>query len=323
MKSTPITRRAGMTLVELLVVIMIIGLLSVAVLPSLNRNPDGKRILNAAEIVSSHLNQQMSRALGSANGSATWYGAESTGAGSGLAVIGLRTGRPQTTVSGSAWITVSGSVSPPFTPQIADLLPAPIQFAGIPAEFTATKTPFHQVVVDDSTTNRTSWNLSLPVATANPLPYVLSLPPRKRLQVSTPMLQNNTCIDLNGSTIGVYDFSANQPVSLADSSTLSIEFEKSGRPVAAWRQLAASGDWRRTLLSATTPVALLIGLRSQIGATVVPTPTQNEPGANCQNPAALWVVLDPRTSAVRIVENSASINVRGAQAYVLQTLRGL
>ena len=323
MKPAPTTRRAGMTLIELLVVITIIGLLSVAVLPSLNRKSDGKRLLTAAEIVSSHLNQQVSRALGSANGSATWYAAESIGAGSGLAVVSLQAGRPQVTISGSAWISVSGSVAPSFPSGVAALLPAPIQFAGIPAEFTATMTPPNHVVVADSTMNRNSWNLSLPLATGDPLPYVLSLPPRQRLQVSAPALQNNTCIDLSGSTIGVWGFSANQPVSLADASTLSIEFDKSGRAVAAWRQLSASGDWKRTLLSATTPVALLVGLRSQAGAAVIGTTTQDDPGANCQNPAARWVVLDPRSSTVRIVENSASSTIPGAQAYVLQTLRGL
>ena len=239
MKPAPTTRRAGMTLIELLVVITIIGLLSVAVLPSLNRKSDGKRLLTAAEIVSSHLNQQVSRALGSANGSATWYAAESIGAGSGLAVVSLQAGRPQVTISGSAWISVSGSVAPSFPSGVAALLPAPIQFAGIPAEFTATMTPPNHVVVADSTMNRNSWNLSLPLATGDPLPYVLSLPPRQRLQVSAPALQNNTCIDLS------------------------------------------------------------------------------------QNPAARWVVLDPRSSTVRIVENSASSTIPGAQAYVLQTLRGL
>ena len=278
MTSTVTTRRAGMTLIELLVVIMIIGLLSVAVLPSLNRNPDGKRILNASEVVSSHFNQQMSRALGSTNGSVTWYAAESNGAGNGRAVIGLQSGRPQSIVSGTTTVTTSGVVSLGLP---AAYFPAPIQFAGIPAEFAAVSAT--QIVVSGSAigeagTTRTPWNLSLPVATVDPLPYVLSLPPRQRLQVTAPTLQDNTCIDLSGSTIGVWGFSANQPVSLADASTLSIEFDKSGRAVAAWRQLSASGDWKRTLLSATTPVALLIGLRSQAGAAVIATTTQDDPG---------------------------------------------
>jgi len=320
MNSAPTTRRAGMTLVELLVVMMIIGLLSVAVLPSLNRNPDGKRILNASENVSSHLSQQVSRALGSSIGSATWYAAESTGAGSGLAVIALQSGRPRSSIYGSTTVSQSGDVLLAGT-----LFPAPIQFAGIPAEFTAlsdTQIGVSGSAIGASTANRTSWNLSLPVAPSNPLPYTLSLPPRQRLQVSAPKLQNNTCIDLSASTIGVWGFTANQPVALADSSTLSIEFDKSGRPIAAWRQLTASGDWMRTLLSATTPVALLIGLRSQAGVTVVANPTQDDPGANCQNPACRWVVLDPRSSAVRIIENSANSTISDAQAYVLQTLRG-
>jgi prepilin-type N-terminal cleavage/methylation domain-containing protein len=325
MKSAVTLRRAGMTLVELLVVVAIIGLLSVAVLPSLNTNPDGKRISIAAEIVSTHLNQQISRALGSANGTATWYLAESAtaGAGSGLAVIALRSGRPQATVSGSTTVSDSGTVSLGLP---AAFFPAPIHFAGIPTEFTATRA--NQIVVSgsslgDSAANRTIWNTSLPRAPTTPLPYVLSLPPRQRLQVTTTALQNNSCIDLSGSTIGVWDFSASAPVLLVDCNTLSIEFDKSGRPVAAWRQLTSSGDWMRTLLSATTPVALLIGLRSQAGVSVVASPSQDDPGANWQNPASRWVVLDSRSSAVRIIENRASSTIQAAQTYVLQTLRGL
>lgn len=330
MKPGTTTRRAGMTLVELMVVVMIIGLLSVAVLPSLNRNRDGKRIINAAEIVSSNLNHQISRALGSSNGSATWYMTESAtaGAGNGLAVIALRSGRPQTTVTGSATLSISGSLSPPFPPAVASLLPAPIQFAGIPAEFTATMAPPNHVIVTESAANRTPWNLSLPQASAAStaptfLPYVLSLPPRQRLQVTTTALQDNTCIDFSGSTIGVWGFSAVDPLPLDDCKTLSIEFDKSARPTAAWRQLTATGVWKRSLLSATTPVALLIGLRSQAGGSVVATPTQDDPGPNYQNPASRWVVLDPRSSTVRIIENTASSTIRGAQTYVLQTLQGL
>jgi hypothetical protein len=171
--------------------------------------------------------------------------------------------------------------------------------------------------------NRTLANFALPRAPTTPLPYVLSLPPRQRVQVSTPTLKSNTCIDLSGSTVGVWDFSAVAPLPLADCRTLSIEFDKSGRPTAAWRQLTTTGGWKRSLLSATAPLALLIGLRSQAGAGVVATPTKEDPGANWQNPDARWVILDPRSSAVRIVENRASGTVREAQEYVLQTLRGL
>ncbi|MCX7429815.1 MAG: type II secretion system protein [Planctomycetia bacterium] len=328
MNSAPTTRRAGMTLVELLVVMMIIGLLSVAVLPALNRNPDGKRLRDAAEIVSSNLNQQISRALGSSNGSASWYAAEpaAAGAGNGFAVIGLQSGRPRSSVTGSTTVSGSGVVLLALSGSDATLLPSPIQFAGVPGEFTAvsiTKVSVSGTAAEDLAMNRTLANIALPLATTTPLPYVLSLPPRQRLQVSAPTLQNNTCIDLSGSTIGVWGFSAVTPLTLADCKTLSIEFDKSGRPTAAWRQLTATGDWKRSLLSATAPLALLIGLRSQAGAGVVATPTTDDPGANWQNPDSRWVILDPRSSAVRIVENSARSTVPAAQEYVLQTLRGL
>jgi prepilin-type N-terminal cleavage/methylation domain-containing protein len=328
MKPASTPRRAGMTLVELLVVITIIGLLSVAVLPALNRNPEAKRLRDAAEIVSSHLNQQMSRALGSRNGSATWYAAEpaTAGAGNGFAVIGLQSGRPRSSVTGSTTVSDSGLVSLALSGSDATLLPSPIQFAGVPGEFTAvsiTRVSVSGTTAEDLSMNRTLANVALPLAPTTPLPYVLSIPPRQRLQVSAPALQNNTCIDLGGSTIGVWGFSAVTPITLADCKTLSIEFDKSGRPTAAWRQLSATGDWKRSLLSATAPLALLIGLRSQAGAGVVATPTTDNPGANWQNPASRWVVLDPRSSAVRIVENSSNSTISGAQAYVLQTLRGL
>jgi prepilin-type N-terminal cleavage/methylation domain-containing protein len=328
MNSALIIRRAGMTLIELLVVITIIGLLSVAVLPALNRNPDGKQLRDAAELVSSHLNQQMSRALGSPNGSATWYAAEpaTAGAGNGFAVIGLQAARPRSRVTGSTTVSDSGLVSLALSGSDATLLPSPIQFAGVPGEFTAvsiTRVSVSGTTAEDLSMNRTLANIALPLAPTTPLPYVLLIPPRQRLQVSAPALQKNTCIDLSGSTLGVWGFSAVTPITLADCKTLSIEFDKSGRPVAAWRQLSATGDWKRTLLSATTPVALLIGLRSQAGAAVIGNTTQDNPGANCQNPAARWVILDPRSSAVRIVENSASSTIAGAQTYVLQTLRGL
>jgi type II secretory pathway pseudopilin PulG len=317
-----------MTLVELLVVLMIVGLLSVAVLPALNRNPEGKRLRDAAEIVSSNLNQQISRALGSSNGSASWYAAEpaAAGAGNGFAVIGLQSGRPRSIVTGSTTVSDSGVVSLALPSSDATLLPSPIQFAGVPGEFTAvsiTNVSVSGTAAEDLAMNRTLANIALPLAPTTPLPYVLSLPPRQRLQVSAPTLQSNTCIDLSGSTVGILGFSAVTPVSLADCRTLSIEFDKSGRPAAAWRQLSATGDWKRSLLSATTPLALLIGLRSQAGAAVVATPTTDAPGANWQNPDARWVLLDARSSAVRVVENSASSTIPAAQAYVLQTLRGL
>lgn len=317
-----------MTLVELLVVLMIVGLLSVAVLPALNRNPEGKRLRDAAEIVSSHLNQQISRALGSPNGSASWYAAEpaAAGAGNGFAVIGLQSGRPRSSVTGSTTVSDSGVVSLALSGSDTTLLPSPIQFAGVPGEFTAvsiTKVLVSGTAAEDLAMNRTLANIALPLAPTTPLPYVLSLPPRQRLQVSAPTLQNNTCIDLSGSTVGVWGFSAVDPLTLADCKTLSIEFDKSGRPTAAWRQLSTTGDWKRSLLSATTPLALLIGLRSQAGTAVVASPTTDAPGANWQNPDARWVLLDPRSSAVRVVENSASSTITAAQSYVLQTLRGL
>lgn len=320
-----------MTLVELMVVVMIIGLLAVTVLPVLNRNPEARRIREAADIVASHLNRQVATALGSANGAATWYAAEpaASGAGNGLAVINLLSGRPRVALSGSARVQPNGvmTLTPGWSSGVT--LPAPIQFAGIPAEFTAltaTQLWVSGTTAEDALMNRTPLNVAMPLsgtsAAAPPtLPYTLLQPPRPRMQVTAPLLQNNTCIDLGGSTLGVKGFSANV-VSLADSDALSVQFDASGRPIAAWRRVLASGVWKRSLLTASTPVALLVGLRSQAGAAVVAVPNADDPGANWQRSDARWVVIDPRSAAVRIVDNFPAATAEDAQAYVCRSLQG-
>jgi prepilin-type N-terminal cleavage/methylation domain-containing protein len=58
------TRRAGMTLVELLVVVAIIGLLAVTVLPNVASTTDNRRSREAARVTSSFFAKAQSRAIG-------------------------------------------------------------------------------------------------------------------------------------------------------------------------------------------------------------------------------------------------------------------
>jgi len=119
------------------------------------------------------------------------------------------------------------------------------------------------------------------------------------------------------------------------SKTVAIEFDRSGRTVAAWRQLANNSAWSRTALTSSTPVAFLVGLRSQAGASYVNSSTANEPGVNWQNPQARWVLVDPRTSMVKVVEIPADIlknlsptftkpqAIQASQALAVKALRGI
>jgi type II secretory pathway pseudopilin PulG len=319
-----------MTLAELLVVVVILGLLSVVVLPVLNGRSGKRQLVDAAEAISVHLGQQASRALGSHSGAAAWYEAETSGSGSGSAVVALRSGRPRSGVSGSttvAPLAIPGAATVALACSTS-VLPAPIEFAGIPAVFTAETTT--RIQLADAGTNRNTANLAFPGGQADPtarmsIPYTLRLPPQRRMSSAVGFLNNDTCIDLSGSTIGVHGFSPNV-TTMSDAKVVAIEFDRCGRPVAAWQQHSspAATPWERTALAPSTPVALLVGLRSQVGAAYVSNSTADEPGVNWQNPQARWVVVDPRTSLVKVVEIPANaISPEASQAMVVQALRGI
>ena len=317
--------RRGMTLAELLVVVVILGLLSVVVLPVLNGRSGKRQLVDAAEAISVHLGQQASRSLGSQSGAAVWYEAEATGSGSGSAVVALRSGRPRSGVYGSTIVdSQPGSGNADVTLACSkDVLPAPIEFAGIPAVFTAYKDESHSwIQLVDAGTNRNAANLAFP-SKGVAIPYTLRLPPQRRASASVGFLNNDTCIDLSGSTIGVYGFSPTV-APMSNAKAVAIEFDTCGRPTAAWRQLATDSSWIRTSLTSTTPVAFLVGLRSQVGAAYVSNSTTDEPGVNWQNPQARWVVVDPRTSLVKVVEIPANAtSPQASQAMVVQALRGI
>ena len=62
------TRRAGMTLVELLVVVAIVGLLAVTVLPTLATTTEGRRTRETARMITSFIAQRQAMALGHPTG---------------------------------------------------------------------------------------------------------------------------------------------------------------------------------------------------------------------------------------------------------------
>jgi len=320
-----------MTLPELLVVVAIIGLLAVAVAPLFRGATDKRKLAGAADLLTAHLNGAVAKAIGSREGGGAWLETDSVGSGNDQAVASLLLARPRVATSGFATVTNPNlAASPPsatlattpanlLTP-LAPLIPGAIlSFQGIPARYRMVSTTAIEMLPTYS-----AENTAFPAVNIS-LPFSLELPPRRKPSFSAPTLGGDTCIDFSASTIGVNGFTPTANVrSLAAWKILSIIFDGVGRATAAWvaadHTAATSASWTRIDLSPTTPIALLIGNRSQIGQAVVAQRTEDVPGPNYQNPDAVWVVIDPRTTVVRTVANNPATTLRDAQAPVALSL---
>jgi prepilin-type N-terminal cleavage/methylation domain-containing protein len=307
-----------MTLIELLVVLAIMGLLAVAVAPVLVGNKDKRAIQRAADAAESQISHVVSKAIGSPTGAALWMETESSGAGAGFAVVDLGFARVPLSATGSVQIGAPTSSSPAagftatLTPSLlsgisADL-PAPIEFASVPGLFTATtiSTITSGTSPTSGAVNRNSRNSPISTSGTTRVPYALHLPPRPATAGGGETLADGICVDLSESSIGIRGVSATV-TSLSGKLRVAICFDRTGRPDCVWTSTSSSGGgWSRTVLTAATPVLLLVGPRSQIGATWVSNPTDDDPGLVLQNPYARWILVDPKTGGARVVEVGSS-----------------
>ena len=313
MLSRPPIRR-GMTLAELMIVIAIVGLLAVAVLPVMDASRGRKAGRDAAEAIVSHLSQAASKGIGSRQGAAVWLQSDGSGAGNGFAVTQLGFARLRVSVSGMTTVTrvATGTATVPASalaaPRSQSLLPAPIRFSGIPAVFTALASGT-LIVSGTSMTgtsmNRTDDNVMVPHSPTSPLPFALNLRPDRVQSVRARAMPSSMCVDFSASSIGVSGLSLSYTPLNAPNSRLAITFDSMGRPEYAWYSLN-SAAWQAILLDASTPVVLLIGYATRAGAAPVVAPSEDDPGANWQSPDARWVIIDSRSSLIRVVECDAT-----------------
>lgn len=335
----------GMTLPELLVVVAIIGLLAVAVLPALGGSSRRSQTREAADLLVSHISHVSAKAIGSRYGASTWLETESTGAGGDQSVVKLGFGRIRAAISGSGTLTPAGSGTATLNVAnsssllaLAPCLPAPIEFVGSPnlllaTNLLATGTQISVTSIELSL-NRTAANSAIPASPNAAIPYVLHVPPRPRLTASARYIPNNMAIDFAWSSIGVPGFTqpASRIVSAAGSATgprcIAITFDRTGRPNRAWYSLghpdigASPPTWNFVTLDAGMPVALLVGPRGNVGNAYVASPTDDNPGANWQNPDARWVLIDPRAAIVKSIETYSRATSRDdSLRFVVQTLK--
>lgn len=299
-----------MTLAELMIVIAIIGLLAVTVLPAIDASRGRKAGRDAAEMLVSHISQAASKGIGSSQGTAVWLQTDSTGAGTGYAVTQLGFARPRADVSGSTTMNriSSGTATVPaatFPTAVRALLPAPIRFAGIPAVFTALASGT-EIACADNDMNRTIDNSLVPNSPTTALPFTLNLRPNRMPSVRARSMPKGMCVDFAWSSIGLAGVSIST-VSLAGPDTrLAITFDAMGRAEYAWCSVGTAGSWQAIRLDSSKPVVLLVGYATQAGSAPVQVPSEDNPGATWQSPDARWVVVDSRSSIVRVVECDAA-----------------
>ncbi len=321
------SHRRAMTLVELLVVLAILGLLGVAVSPLIQSRDDKQTFRAAADALSLHFADAASRAIGEISENGVWFEPLPNSVGA----VDLAFARSVVSGTGTVQIdtsSVNTSAPPPTVGLSAPITPNPIPGAVI--RFLGSSSIFQ--IVNANTIrmmpNRNLENDAFPVGNV-PQFYQVSEPPKRKNSYRARRLAGNACVDLRYSSIGVDLDGAAAGIQavgagedLSQYSKTAILFDPLGRPSTAWLCKLSNGEWKRIPLGSGDVVVLLVGSITQVGVEPVPAPTEDNPGANIQNPYSVWLLLDPKTGSTSVIENKPSDTVFDAQTYVRQKLGG-
>jgi prepilin-type N-terminal cleavage/methylation domain-containing protein len=310
MLATMVQRRRGMSLIELLVVISILGLLAVTVIPNISNTSDRRKVREAARALSSFIAGGQSRALGSRNGGGVWIDPLPNGISNGTIAIGAaidladadvgmsysgnstssRATFPNPmTASTTGTVTLSGGCTPPSAS--GNL----IRLENSPALFAFSCTSGSTGVISmRSDANQTVANTFWPRAGAS-LSYEIIGPPT-RSPANTMTFGDGVAIDLYHSCSGTTTFpNLNAPTSLATgTAAFQILYDSTGRP----QYLSCNGA--RAVIN--EPIFLLVASIESI---------QSSSGLAPQD--GYWVAIDPRGGIPKVAEVDRSGSTIEAQ----------
>lgn len=321
-------RRAGFTLLELLVVITILSLLAVIVLPNISGSVNARRYRDVSRNVSAFIARCQSRAIGARAPRGVMLQPLSGNTAAAIDLYLADTPDPyagETTDSVAAldytgFNYATGTAVPiSFDLATRDRLLMPnfcmdgdtIQFGGTGAKYKMLMTnpptlPFRVGMwfEDNQNPRNTAWpqppatgaGLPLP-ATGAGLPFRIWRQPTRgtggALQIG-----KGVCIDLAASTMGIIPFSAFMTTNVPEN-TISIMFDSTGKP----SEIVHSGG-RRTSVSA--PIFLLVGEADLAGNEYDPSvsgdtgtlPTERG-GVNWQYGDCMWLCIDNNSGVVK------------------------
>ncbi len=286
-------RRGGVTLVELLVVITILGLLAVTVIPNISNTGGRRKVREAARAVASFIAAGQSRAIGSKGGAGVWIAPLPNTVVSGSLNIGMAIdlanadiARPYCgdspdsmfTCTPSVSLTMTGAFINGFTP--AMVRPnSLIRFQGSPTWFQLSVTGSTGQVAMRATANQRPENTRWPNA-PNGIAYEIVGPPTASTG-NTLTLGDGVAIDLYHSTMG----NNLQAVVGSGTSPFQIINDATGRPA----YLSCGGN--RLVINDT--LFLLVASIESI---------QDNPAPSLAAKDGFWVGIDPRGGVPKVTE---------------------
>ena len=310
-------RRAGMTLVELLVVVAILGLLAVTVLPSLSTSAEARRTREAARIVSSYIAKAQSRAIGRTEWAGFWLTTPVSNPSANFSMdfyladvpAVYRGDSTATTVSGSQsgalYILTSGSLTGSVASTIGDL----VRFNGQPPWFAyqnATTIGLRNGNASSENANQTTLNTPWPAANTSHRFEIL----RQPIRAGSPLtIADGRCIDLRWSGYGGSDLATYSPFGMSPRS-IAVLFDGTG----SLRQLFYNNN--RVIISG--PVFLLVGRTDRAGNNFASlSATDDSLGANWQYSDSFWIAIDPLSGVAKTAECSPNpANVFASQSFI-------
>ena len=309
-------RRRGMTLIELMVVVLILGLLSVAVLPNLANTGDARKVREAARSLSSFIASAQSQAIGSRTASGIWIDPLSNQMGASwisLDIAMTEVPAPyagDTTTAGIESLTPpaatllgqSSSATPVFTGGFN--LPAPpspayqIRLAGSAVWFDFY--PLTLTIQMRTSINQTPQNTTWPTTTtSSPIGYEIVAAPVRSSSTSLTF-GDGVAIDLTNSFIGT------SPIlnSGTPPPPPRILFDASGRPSFLINGAAA------TRIPMSETVFLLVSSIESI-----------QSGTSLTEPGSYWIAIDPRGGVPKVAEvKPQGLTIRDSQEYIRKGL---